>query len=125
MGTQQMLLVVLGMLLIGIAIAVGIFMFGATSVQSNKDAIVEDIQNLSVDALAFRSRPTAMGGGSGTFTGYTIPAKLISNENATYTTTVAAQSVTFVALSGQGYGSVTTVLDSVGRLSNYTYSGQF
>jgi len=100
-------------------------MFGATSVQSNKDAIVEDIQNLSVDALAFRSRPTAMGGGSGSFTGYAIPAKLVSNENATYTTTVAAQSVTFVALSGQGYGSITTVLDSTGQLSNYTYSGQF
>jgi len=120
-----MLLVVLGMLLIGIAIAVGIFMFGATSVQSNKDAIVEDLQNLSVDAIAFRSGPSSMGGGSASFTGYAIPPKLVSNENATYTVTVSTQSITFVALSGQGYGSVTTVLDSAGTLSNYTYSGQF
>jgi hypothetical protein len=120
-----MMLVILGMILIGIAIAVGIVMFGATSVQSNKDAIVEDLQNLSVDAMAFRSRPASMGGGSPNFTGYTIPRKLVANENATYTTTVAAQSITFVALSGQGYGSITTVLDSVGRLANYTYSGQF
>ena len=125
MGTQQMLLIVLGMILIGIAIAVGINMFGATSVQSNKDAIVEDLQNLAVDAVSFRSRPTTMGGGSGSFGGYSIPTKLRSNEDGTFTSTVAAQSVTFVATSAQGYGTITSVLDSVGQLGSYTFAGQF
>ena len=100
-------------------------MFGATSVQSNKDAIIEDLQNLASDAIAFRNRPTTMGGGSGSYAGYAIPAKLVANDDASYTHTIAGQSVTFVAVSVQGYGSISSVLDSIGQLGNYTYTGQF
>ncbi len=101
MGTQQMMLIILGVILIGIAIAVGISMFGATNVQSNKDALVEDLQNLAVDASGFRSRPTTMGGGIGSYGGYAVPAKLRSNDDGSFATTVSAQTITFVATSGR------------------------
>jgi hypothetical protein len=120
-----MLLIVLGVLLIGIAIAVGIFMFGATSVQSNKDAIVEDLQSLAANAISYRSLPVTMGGGSPSYTGYVVPPRLLSNDNASYAYTVAPQSVTFVATSAEGYGTITTVLDSTGQLGSYRYSGEF
>ncbi len=128
MGQQQLLLIILGVIVVGIAIAVGISMFSSSSVQSNKDAIINDMNNLAADAYQFRIRPTTMGGGGGSYTGgngYAIPTKLSSNENGTYTQTNAAQAVTIVGTSGQGYGSVTAVCDSTGRLGNFTYAGQF
>jgi hypothetical protein len=128
MGQQQLLLIILGVIIVGIAIAVGISMFSASSVQSNKDALVNDMNNLAADAYQFRIRPSTMAGGGGSYTGgngYSIPSKLASNENGTYTRTNAAQAVTLVGTSVQGYGTVTAVCDSAGRLGNFTYTGQF
>ena len=127
MGQQQLLLIILGVIIVGIAIAVGISMFSSSSVQSNKDAIINDLNNLAANAYQFRIRPTTMGGGGGSYTGgsgFAIPTKLASNDNGTFTATNAAQSVTFVATSGQGYGTVTAVCDSTGRLAQFTYTGQ-
>src|SRR5713226_3779480 len=100
MGQQQLLLIILGVIIVGIAIAVGITMFSSASVQSNKDAIVNDLNNLAANAYQFRIRPTTMGGGGGKYTGngntFAIPTKLASNDNAsTYTATVTSAQVTF------------------------------
>ena len=128
MGQQQLLLIILGVIIVGIAIAVGITMFSSSSVQSNKDAIINDLNNLAANAYQFRIRPTTMGGGGGSYTGgngFAIPTKLASDDNGTYTKSNAAQAVTFVGTSGQGYGTVTAVCDSTGRLGSFTYTGQF
>ena len=37
MGQQQLLLIILGVIIVGIAIAVGLSLFSAQSIQSNKD----------------------------------------------------------------------------------------
>ena len=129
MGQQQLLLIILGVIIVGIAIAVGISMFSSGSVQANRDGIVNDLNNLAANAYQFKIRPTTMGGGGGTYTGgsagYVIPTKLASNENGSYTRTNAAQAVTFVGTSSAGYGTVTAVCDSSGQLGGFTYSGQF
>ena len=128
MGQQQLLLIILGVIIVGIAIAVGISMFSSGSVQANRDGIVNDLNNLAANAYQFKIRPTTMGGGGGSYTGgsgYVIPTKLASNENGRYTRTNAAQAVTFVGTSGAGYGTVTAVCDSSGALGQFTYTGQF
>ena len=102
MGQQQLLLIILGVIIVGIAIAVGISMFSSSSVQSNKDAIINDLNNLAANAYQFRIRPTTMGGGGGSYTGgsgFAIPTKLASNDNGTFAGTNAAQAVTFVGTS--------------------------
>ena len=50
MGQQQLLLIILGVIIVGIAIAVGIAMFSSGSVQANKDAIINDMNNLAANA---------------------------------------------------------------------------
>jgi hypothetical protein len=126
MGQQQLLLIILGVIIVGIAIAVGITMFTSGSVQSNKDAIINDLNNLSANAYQFRIRPTSMGGGNGAYTGYLIPDALKTNDNGTYATqNVAAASVTFRGTSGQGYGYVQAICDTAGKLGTFTYNGQF
>ena len=96
MGQQQILLIVLSVILVGIAIAVGITMFQAQAKQGNIDAIISDLNNLGSVAYQYKIRPVTMGGGGGyydtTETGAAgfdeyfeeLPAGMISNSNATY-----------------------------------------
>ncbi len=125
MGQQQLLLIILGVIIVGIAIAVGITMFSAGSVQSNKDAIINDMNNLAANAYQFRIRPASMGGGAGTYTGYTIPTKLDSTENATYVVDVTADAVDITATSAQLYGTVTATVNTEGKLTGWAYTDQF
>ena len=128
MGQQQLLLIILGVIIVGIAIAVGIALFGSASVSSNKDALVNDLQNIAADAYQFKSRPQTMGGGSGKYTGYYVPLKLQSNDNGSFAPTSpvgSLQSVTLVATSKLFAATITAVLDSNGQLGSFTYTGDF
>lgn len=101
MGQQQLLLIVLGVIIVGIAVVVGINVFTASSSNANRDAVVSDLTNLASNAQQFYRKPTALGGGGNTFTGWTIPTNLTSTPNGSYTATVAAQSVTLVGLGNE------------------------
>ena len=97
MGQQQLLLIVLGVIIVGIAIVVGISLFNAHSVSANRDSVVSDLANLAAVARQYYSKPQAMGGGSQSFTGWDITSTgLTSTANGTYTATVTDQLVTIV-----------------------------
>jgi len=70
MGQQQILLIVLSVILVGIAIAVGITMFRAQAKNSNLDGIISDLNNLGNMAYQYKIRPTGMGGGGGSYVGF-------------------------------------------------------
>jgi hypothetical protein len=84
MGQQQLLLIILGVIIVGIAIAVGISQFGAHSTQANKDGVTSSLVNIAANAYQFKIRPTTMGGGGGSYTGYVVPTKMTSDDNGTY-----------------------------------------
>lgn len=96
MGQQQLLLIVLGVIIVGIAVVVGINVFTASSIEANRNAVIGDLTNLASMAQQFYRKPTALGGGNQTFTGWSIPSALASNANGSYSATVAAQAVTLV-----------------------------
>jgi len=127
MGQQQLLLIILGVIIVGIAIAVGLSLFSAQSVASNKDAIINDLSNLAATAYQFRIRPTSMGGGGSSYVGFTIPSKMSSNDNGIYTTTaVAAATVSFKAVSSVTATNIVTAdIDSDGKLGTWVYAGEF
>ena len=127
MGSQQLLLILLGIVIVGIAIAVGFSISAKHTVQSNRDALIADLVDLSANAYQYRSLPTARGGGGGAFTGYTIPSSLRSNENGSYSVVaLSAGQLTFHASSAQGFGTVQGTFGSDGRLvGSYTFTGKF
>ncbi|OIO23170.1 MAG: hypothetical protein AUJ54_02100 [Ignavibacteria bacterium CG1_02_37_35] len=118
MGQQQLLLIVLGVIIVGIAIVVGINLFSASSLEANRDGVVADNMNLAALAQQFYKKPTELGGGNNTFTGFTIPTNLASTANGAYTAVVAAQSVVITGKgvvknsAGKAYWGVTTVTPS-------------
>ena len=124
MGQQQLLLIILGVIVVGIAIAVGISQFGAHSTQANKDGVTSSLINVAANAYQFRIRPITMGGGGNQYTGYTIPSKMATDDNGAYTLTSA--SATTCVLKGtssiNGSWAATCTLDSTGR-TTLTYSG--
>jgi hypothetical protein len=71
MGQQQLLLLVLGIVIVGLAVVVGIQAFGENQKKSNQDALVNDGVRFASDAQAWALKPAAFGGGSGSFTGLT------------------------------------------------------
>lgn len=127
MGQQQLLLIILGVIIVGIAIAVGLSMFSAQSVQANKDALIADLNNIAANAYQYRIRPASLGGGAQTYTNYTIPSKLAINENGTYkTTNVTADQINITAISASdSNNTVTAVIDNTGRLTTLAFTGAF
>jgi hypothetical protein len=127
MGQQQLLLIILGVIIVGIAIAVGLSMFTAQSVNANRDAIISDITNMAANAYQYRIRPVSMGGGGGAYTGYSMPTSLASNENGSYVSSVGgANAITFTGTSAQAYGTVQGTYDGTGKLTGtFTFTGQF
>jgi len=126
MGQQQLLLIILGVIIVGIAIAVGLSLFSAQSVQSNRDAIINDLNNLAAQAYQFRIRPTSMGGGQGDYSTFTIPVKMRTNENGTYVASPSANSISVTATSAQNASNyITVTIDSDGKLTNWSYFGDF
>ena len=84
MGQQQLLLIVLGVIVVGIAVVVGINLFNASAEEANKDGIVSDCTNLGAMAQQYYKKPSSMGGGANSFVGWSIPSGLDSTANGTY-----------------------------------------
>ena len=113
MGQQQLLLIVLGVIIVGIAIVVGINLFNANAVSSNRDAVISDLNNLAAFAHQYYIRPTAMGGGGNSFVGFAMPTGFASNANGAYSIKTAgtAASIQFEGIgtalvSGSNYVTV-------------------
>lgn len=100
MGQQQLLLIVLGVIVVGVAIVAGIAMFNAGAEESAKDELVAQSVTIGANAQQFYRKPIAMGGGGNAFdqgginnAGYVIPDKMKTTANGTYTATVTGQQV--------------------------------
>lgn len=107
MGQQQLLLIILGVIIVGIAIAVSIVMFRDSGVSANRDALRTDLLLITSKAKQYYRRPVSMGGGGYSFDGLTPDAagmlKLVtsqfsdSNANGSYTiASVESKKIVFI-----------------------------
>ena len=92
MGQQQLLLIVLGVIVVGIAVVVGINLFNANAESSTQDSIVSQGTNIGAMAQQYYKKPSSMGGGGNAFTGFdtkvwpTLPANLKTSTDASWGT---------------------------------------
>ena len=127
MGQQQMLLVILGVIVVGFAIAVGIALFGAQSLSSNRDALIGDLNHLSAITYQFRVSIRSLGGGQGDYSTFTIPSQMASNNNGSYAITNAqVNSITLKAVSADDpLNTIVVTIDSNGKMGSFTFGGDF
>jgi hypothetical protein len=127
MGQQQILYIIVGVIIIGIAITVGISIVSAQTLATNRDALISDLNHLASYAYQYRIRLRTMGGGQGDYTGFVIPPKLSSNEDGTYTVASAnVNSVSLIATSSENESStIQVVIGSEGKITAWTFAGDF
>ena len=97
MGQQQILLIVLSMIIVGIAIIVGIETFGSNASVYNRDNVIADLNNLVSMAVQHYKKPVAIGGGGNSFNNWNIPVGLDSSLNGTYSATPSDQTLFIIA----------------------------
>ncbi|MCD4664749.1 MAG: hypothetical protein K8R68_05705 [Bacteroidales bacterium] len=106
MGQQQLLLIVLSVIIVGIAIVVGINMFSSSAAAANQDSVVNDCMDIASRAHQYLIKPGGMGGGGGAFTGVTMAILETStvlleyeNDNGYYTIgTITATTAQIIGL---------------------------
>jgi len=84
MGQQQLLLIVLGIIIVGIAIAVGVTTFRSSAVDANRAQVISDLNNLAAKAQRYYRTPGSMGGGGQDFLNFAISALDTGNANGSY-----------------------------------------
>jgi hypothetical protein len=82
MGQTQLLLVVLGVLLVGVAIFVGVSMFEANTIENTRNAIIADLNSFAARAHAFYWKPITQAGGNKSFVNITMGVLFPPGENA-------------------------------------------
>ena len=85
MGQQQLLLIVLAIIVIGVSVVVASQLFIASAEDSNKDSIITELTNLAVISLQYYDKPATMAGGGRSFSNWQIPSQLDTSTNGTYT----------------------------------------
>ena len=129
MGQQQLLLVILVTIIVGIATVVAINIFGTAAEQANQDAIRQDLLTAATNAQGIWARPEMMGGVGGDFTndpptdeqfagrlgipGSVSAAGVITNENGTYTVERAANTVTITVVPNGSPGTWELEVDRI------------
>ena len=81
MGQQQHLLIILGVLIVGIAIAVGIGMFRSSSTDMIRNAVISDLSYYAGKAREYYWKPLMLGGGDRSFENITMNRIMLNSEN--------------------------------------------
>ena len=111
MGTQQILLIVLSVIIVGVAIAVGITMFSNQAYNGNQQAVASELQNYGSQAIQYFKTPISQGGAGqntsyvspdsvATFLGFTGTGNTLTSDNGTFSVTSASGNT--VVLKGVG-----------------------
>ncbi|UCH66231.1 MAG: hypothetical protein JSW63_03610 [Ignavibacterium sp.] len=126
MGTQQLLLVVLGIFVVSVAIALASGLFGTHAEEAAKDNIASECVTIGQLAQQYYAKEREMGGGSKSFVGWEISSHLDSTSSGIYT--ISARNNTQLILVGKPHPSkgynwiVQSVITKNNILSNILYS---
>ncbi|MBI2430016.1 MAG: hypothetical protein HYV29_14705 [Ignavibacteriales bacterium] len=110
MGNQQILLIILGMVIIGVTIAVAIVLVNENAITANRDAMAADLVNIATRAQQYYNTPANFGGGGRTYIGLSADVagmlklaslEMSANGNGTYTI-IRPGTATAVVLRGVG-----------------------
>jgi hypothetical protein len=91
MGQQQLLLIVLGVIITGLAVVIGIQMFTVNERISQIETMVTEGTAFGTLAQQYCKKPKSMGGGGGSFDGWFFPSSypVISTDGKSCSTAVA------------------------------------
>ncbi len=110
MGQQQLLLLLVGVIICGLMVMTGFFMFTDSASAANRDALAGDLMMLASQAQQYYYKPGVFGGGNNSMTGYNLPARR-SNANGSFTLAAVTGATVSIEATGieTGYDSTNPV----------------
>ena len=115
MGQNQLVLIIFGAVIVGIAIVVGINFFTSNSGHADRDAVIADLRSLAVSAQQYYKENNQT---EHSFNGWEIPEGSDSTGNGVYSADVSSQLIMFIGVGnekgndGTNFVKVTMVIDS-------------
>ena len=88
MGQQQLLLIVLGVIVVGIAVILGITIFRQNAIDQKRTLITNENITLAMTAIEYYKKPVMLGGGGRSFTGWVVPVQVRNTASGSYDATV-------------------------------------
>ena len=82
MMQQQLLLIILGIIVVGAAIAIGFVLMSDQSTSTNRDSLSSDMVVLGARVQSFYRKPASYGGGDHSFAGLTLDKVIRDTSNA-------------------------------------------
>jgi hypothetical protein len=99
MGSQQLLLIVVGVIVVGLTVYSGINIGRDYMENSNREQIISNLYDIGLMAQQYYKKEASQGGGGKTFTGWVIPQQLRNTQAGTFEAIVTVDAVN---LSGSG-----------------------
>ncbi|MBT8382615.1 MAG: hypothetical protein HKP17_05935 [Ignavibacteriaceae bacterium] len=91
-------MIVLAIIIVGIAIAISIQLFRSNAIESKRDIVINECTNIATIAISYYKKPTDMGGGGKSFSGWQIPTQMVSTINGSYFAQVTPQQITITGV---------------------------
>lgn len=123
MGQQQLLLVILVTIIVGIATVVAINTFSSAAESATLDAVRQDLASIAASAQGYYMKPEMLGGGGNTFDGITFnnisfggtisDGQNASNENGSYSIPASITGQNFVVTATASVADSTQILARV------------
>ena len=105
MGQQQLLMIVLAIIIVGIAIAISVQLFKSNAIEAKRDLLIKETTSLGTMAIQYYKKPQAMGGGGRSFMGWEIPSQMVQTFNGNFMRAVVND--TEVIITGTGSEAIT------------------
>ena len=121
MGQQQLLLIVLALIIVGIAIAISVQLFRSNAIEDKRDILIEETSSLAALAIQYYKKPREMGGGGKSFLGWTIPSSMVQTYNGNFMT--ASITPAQVIITGTG-SEIVTGTDSI-KVETYVSGDEY
>jgi hypothetical protein len=98
----------------------------ANAIQTNKDRIIFELNNIAWRIYQYKALPHELDGGNGSFSEYILPLKYSKTKYGSYTATVTDSNV---CLAGQSNiysdASIKVLIDRHGKMNDWQYWGKF
>lgn len=101
MGQQQLLLIVLGVLIVGISVYGGVRVMDDFNQDNDRDQLISQMLSIVAEARKYAAKPSYLGGGEGTLTGFTPPQNMATTDRFRIYSGATAEALTLT-----GFGMV-------------------
>jgi hypothetical protein len=97
MGSQQLLMIVIGVIVVGLVIYSGIDIAANYYQNANRDQLISSLHTIGLMAQQYYKKPFEQGGGGGTYTGWSMPKQFEKTESGEINASVEGDRVNFEA----------------------------